>query len=100
MVNHYVFAARNKAYAHIQPTNTMYKYVNTFISYSKCGAITATDRHHFYSNDDYAIFANYLPGYLPVARCLLFVLALVLLSTCEYFNNMSECYTSFHVSHK
>lgn len=48
----------------------------------------------------YAIFANYLPGYLPVARCLLFALALVLLSTCEYFNNMFECYTSFHASHK
>jgi len=52
------------------------------------------------THSKYAIFANYLPGYLPVARCLLFALALVLLSTCEYFNNMFECYTSFHVSHK
>ena len=54
MDNHDVFAARSKAWARIQPTNTMYKHVNTFISYSKCGAITVTDRHHFYSNDDYA----------------------------------------------
>lgn len=100
---HDVYAARCKAWAHIHPTNTMYKYGNTFISYSKCGAISATDRHHLHSNDTYskyAIFANYLPGYLPVARCLPFALALVLLSTCEYFNSMFECYISFHVSHK